>query len=68
MLKGNGYIERSIRAVDSPADDLAIVHENAANRRFVGRESELGHLDGFAHEDFVVLAVGDGAEDHDCGF
>lgn len=59
-------VEGSIRAVDASADDFALVHEHTSHGSLVGRECELGHLDGFAHEDFVVLAVGDGAENHDC--
>ena len=58
------YVERSVGAVDSAADDFAFVHEDTADGCFVGGEGELGHVDGFAHEALVVFAVGDGAKDH----
>ena len=57
------YVQRSIRAVDPAPDDLAVVHEDAAHGRLVGGESQFSHFDGFAHEAFVVCAVGHGAED-----
>lgn len=61
------YVERSICAVDASANDFTLMHEHAAHGRLVGCECEIGHFDGLAHEDFVVFAVGDGTEDHDCG-
>lgn len=61
------YVQRSVGSVDASADDFALMHENAAHGRLVGCECELGHFDGFAHEDFVILAVGDWAENHDGG-
>ena len=63
---GGAHVERGVGAVDAAADDLAVVDEDAADGRFVRGEGQLGHFDGFAHEAFVVLAVGDGSEDH-CG-
>ena len=60
---GSRYVEAGVGAVDSSADDFALVHEDTPDGGFVGGERELGHVDGFAHEGFVVFAVGDGAED-----
>ena len=61
------YVERGIGAIDSAADDFAVVDEDAADGRFVGFQREFGHVDCFAHEALVVFAVGDGAEDHFVG-
>jgi hypothetical protein len=66
-VKLGPYTERGVCAVDSSADDFAVVYEDAAYRSFVGCEGEFGHFDGFAHEDFVVFTVGDWTEDHDRG-
>ena len=67
-VEGRGAdVERGVGAVDAAAVDLAFVHEDAADGGFVGGEGEFGHVDCFAHEGFVVCAVGDGAEDHGDG-
>lgn len=40
------------------------MHEDAADGGFVGFEGKFRHVDGFAHETLMVVAIGDGAEDH----
>lgn len=58
------YVKRGIRAVDTTSDHLSVMHEHAADGRFVGCQGHLRHLDGFAHEAFMVLAVGYRSEHH----
>jgi hypothetical protein len=57
-------VERSICAIDATSDHLAIVDEDTADWRLVREQSHFGHLDGFAHEAFMVLAVGYWSEYH----
>lgn len=58
------HVQTSIRPINPPPNHLPIPHKHTPHRSLVAVERKLRHLDGFAHETLMVLAVGDGAEDH----
>ena len=61
------HVQTRIRAIDPPPNHLPVPHKHAPNGRLVAVERQLRHLDRLPHEALMVLAVGDGAEDHFVG-
>jgi hypothetical protein len=64
----NTHVQTGIRAIDASPNHLAVLDKDTAHRSLVAPQGELCHLNGLAHETFMVFAVGDRPEDHFVGF